>query len=157
MKIALIYNFAQHYRANIFTLMDKEMDIDFYFGDHYLNVKKMDYSLLTHNVIEVKNIHIGPFIWQTNTVHLVWKEYDTFIMLGEPKCISSWLVLILSRLLKKHFYFWTHGWYGREGWLKRKVKKIYFEQYNFSEEEYNKIECVNEIPLEESDEFLSFI
>ena len=40
---------------------------------------------------------------------------------------------------------------------KNKIKKIYFEQYNLSEEEYNKIECVNEIPLEESDEFLSFI
>ena len=40
---------------------------------------------------------------------------------------------------------------------KNKVKKIYFEQYNLSEEEFNKIECVNEIPLEESDEFLSFI
>ena len=40
---------------------------------------------------------------------------------------------------------------------KNKVKKIYFGQYNMTEEEYNKIECVNEIPLEESDEFLSFI
>ena len=40
---------------------------------------------------------------------------------------------------------------------KNKIKKIYFEQYNLSEEEFNKIECVNEIPLEESDEFLSFI
>jgi protein-tyrosine phosphatase len=38
-----------------------------------------------------------------------------------------------------------------------KVKKIFFEEYNLSEEEFNKIECVNEIPLEESDEFLSFI
>ena len=40
---------------------------------------------------------------------------------------------------------------------KNKVKKIYFEQFNLSEEELNKIECINEIPLEESDEFLSFI
>ena len=40
---------------------------------------------------------------------------------------------------------------------KNKVKKIYFEKFNLSEEEFNKIECVNEIPLEESDEFLSFI
>jgi hypothetical protein len=38
-----------------------------------------------------------------------------------------------------------------------RVKKIFFEEYNLSEEEFNKIECVNEIPLEESDEFLSFI
>ena len=40
---------------------------------------------------------------------------------------------------------------------KNKIKKIYFKQFNLSEEEYNKIECVDEIPLEESDEFLSFI
>lgn len=126
MKIALIYNFAQHYRTNIFTLMDKELDVDFYFGDHYQNVKKMDYSLLTHKVTEVKNVHIGPLVWQANTVRLVWGKYDTFIMLGEPKCISSWVILILSRLLGKRFIFWTHGWYGRENWIKKIVKKIYF-------------------------------
>ena len=126
MKTALIYNFAQHYRTNIFTLMDKEMDIDFYFGDHYLDVKKMDYSLLTHKVTEVKNVHIGPLVWQKDTVRLVWGEYDTFIVLGEPKCISSWVILILSRLFGKHFYFWSHGWYGREGWAKNLIKRLYF-------------------------------
>ena len=126
MKIALIYNFAQHYRTNIFMLMDRELDIDFYFGDHYLNVKKMDYSLLKHQVKEVKNMKFGPLVWQTNTVKLAWANYDTYIMLGEPMCISSWLVLIFSRILGKRFYFWTHGWYGREGWLKRIIKKAYF-------------------------------
>lgn len=54
MKLCLIYNFAQHYRTNIFTLMDQQMDIDFVFGEKYLNVKKMDYSLLKHKVTEVK-------------------------------------------------------------------------------------------------------
>ena len=126
MKIALIYNFAQHYRTNIFMLMDQEMDIDFYFGDHYLNVKKMDYSLLKHKVTEVKNIKLGPFVWQSNTIRLAWANYDTYIMLGEPMCLSSWFVLILSRILGKRFYFWTHGWYGREGWVKRLIKKVYF-------------------------------
>lgn len=130
MRVALIYNFAQHYRSNIFTLMDREMDIDFYFGDHYLNVKKMDYTLLKHKVTEVRNIHIGPLIWQTNTIHLVWSNYDAFIVLGEPMCISSWVILLLSRILGKRFYFWTHGWYGREGWIKRIIKKFYFELAN---------------------------
>jgi protein-tyrosine phosphatase len=40
---------------------------------------------------------------------------------------------------------------------KNKVKKYFFEEYKFREEELNKIVCVNEIPLEKSDEFLSFI
>ena len=29
-------------------------------------------------------------------------------------------------MLGKRFYFWTHGWYGREGWLKKIIKKVYF-------------------------------
>ena len=126
MRTALIYNFAQHYRTNIFTLMDNEMDIDFYFGDHYLNVKKMDYTLLKHKVTEVRNIHFGPLIWQKKTIQLAWSDYDAFIMLGEPKCISSWVILLLSRIFGKNFYFWTHGWYGYEGWIKRFIKRIYF-------------------------------
>lgn len=46
MKLCLIYNFAQHYRTSIFKLIDQEYDCDFFFGDSYLNVKKMDYSQL---------------------------------------------------------------------------------------------------------------
>ena len=53
MKLCLIYNFAQHYRSSIFRLIDQEYDCDYFFGDAYLNVKKMDYSLLKGNVTEV--------------------------------------------------------------------------------------------------------
>ena len=40
---------------------------------------------------------------------------------------------------------------------KNKVAKIFFQQYGLTEEQLNKIDCINEIPLEESDDFLSFI
>ena len=126
MKCCLIYNFAQHYRTNIFTLMDQNMDIDFYFGDKYLNVKKMDYSLLNHKVTEVRNKRLGPIGWQTGIVKLVLKNYDTYIMLGEPMVISTWLVLLLGRLMGKKIYFWTHGWYGKETFIKIIIKKIFF-------------------------------
>lgn len=126
MKIALIYNFAQHYRSNIFTLMDKEMNVDFYFGDHYLDVKKMDYSLLHHPVKEVKNIKIGPFYWQNGIPLLAFRSYDTFIVLGEPLCLSTWLLGLLCKLMGKKLFFWTHGWYGREHFVKRIIKKIFF-------------------------------
>lgn len=126
MKIALIYNYAQHYRTNIFTLLDQNWDIDFYFGDKYLDVKKMDYTLLRNRVTEVKNIYIGPFGWQTGIIRLALKKYNTFIMLGEPMVISSWITLILARLMGKKVYFWTHGWYGRETTFKRLIKKVFF-------------------------------
>lgn len=124
--VCLVYNFAQHYRANIFTLMDQQLDIDFYFGDHYLNVKKMDYNLLKHKVTEVKNLHFGPIMWQQNIAGLAFKPYKKYIMLGEPMCLSTWLLLIFGRLLGKEMYFWTHGWYGKETWIKKVIKKAFF-------------------------------
>lgn len=130
MKIALIYNFAQHYRTNIFQLMDRSMDIDFYFGDRYLNVKKMDYALLSHPVTELRNLQFGPIKWQQKVWKTLFKSYDVYIMLGEPKILSSWLMLLGARLMGKRVYFWTHGWYGRESRAKSWIKKLYFGTAN---------------------------
>ena len=48
-------------------------------------------------------------------------------MNGEPFDLTSWLVLFLSKLLpNKKVYLWSHGWYGREGFVKKLMKKVYF-------------------------------
>mgnify|MGYP001629099701 CR=1 FL=1 len=125
-NICLIYNYAQHYRASIFTLMDKELDCDFVFGDKYLDVKKMDYSLLRHKVKEVRNLRIGPFSYQCGVMNLAWQGYGKYIMLGEPMNLSTWGMLLLSKVLRKDVYLWSHGWYGREGVAKKIIKKIFF-------------------------------
>lgn len=113
-KLCLIYNLAQHYRAEIFQELDKAFDVDFYFGDKYLDVKKMDYSLLKGKVTEVHNGKIGPFLYQSKVLSLLWK-YDTFLMIGETHSATTWMFMFLSKLFsKKHIYFWCHGWYGKE-------------------------------------------
>lgn len=126
MKTCLIYNFAQHYRTNVFSVLDNNLDIDFVFGDKYLDVKKMDYTLLSHPVTEVHNIALGPVIWQQNTIRYAFKNYDVFILLGAYLCISSWIIAIIARLRGKKVYFWTHGWYGNEGFCKAVIKKLYY-------------------------------
>lgn len=126
MRLCLIYNYAQHYRTNIFTLLDQNLDIDFVFGDRYQNVKKMDYSLLSHKVTEVKNKHCGPIVWQRGVVKQLFGCYDKFIMLGEPMCLSTWVVLVLGRLMGKKVFFWTHGWYGKETLARAIIKKLFF-------------------------------
>lgn len=40
MKLCIIYNFAQHYRTNIFTLIDKTFNCGWVFGDAMSDVKK---------------------------------------------------------------------------------------------------------------------
>lgn len=123
-KICLIYNFAQHYRTEIFQRLDQNFDIDFYFGDKYLDVKKMDYSLLKGKVEEVHNGRIGPFLYQTKVLSLL-RKYDVFLMIGETHSITTWMFMFLSKFYpKKRVYFWCHGWYGKETKVESFMKHI---------------------------------
>lgn len=128
MKLCIIYNFAQHYRTNIFTLIDKEFDTDFVFGDSMGDVKKMDYSLLHGNVTEVKTKKFVGWSWQPNIIAYLFKKYDCYILLGDTRSISTWVFCLLARIYKpaKNIYFWTHGWYGKESRIEKLVKKIFF-------------------------------
>ena len=123
-KICLIYNFAQHYRAEIFQQLDQNFNIDFYFGDKYLDVKKMDYSLLKGKVEEVHNGKIGPFLYQTKVLSLI-RKYDIFLMIGETHSITTWIFMLLSKFFpRKRIYFWCHGWYGKETKVESFLKHI---------------------------------
>lgn len=127
MKTCLIYNFAQHYRSSIFILLDKELNIEFYFGNKMEDVKKMDYSLLSNFKKELENIKIFSVIyWQKGAISLFFKNYNNYLILGEYYCLSTWCLLLLSKFSSKKIYLWSHGWYGNEGFVKKLIKKIFF-------------------------------
>ena len=132
MELCIIYNYAQHYRSSIFELIDQEFDCDFIFGNSYLDVKKMDYSLLTGRVIEVPTIKIGPWSYRPGIQKLLWQKYDSYILLGETHVLSTWLFCIRARLFhpKKKIYFWSHGWYGKERFHERVLKRFFFHLPN---------------------------
>ncbi len=127
MKVCLLYNYAQHYRSNIFMVMDRELDISFYFGDKMSDVKKMDYSLLTGSVTELRNIKLGCFTWQKHSLRLAFQSFDAIIALGDPYFISTWCLLLLCRIKKIPTVLWTHGWYGRENKVKTIIKRLFFK------------------------------
>jgi len=126
-KVCLIYNFALHYRSAIFQLLDKDIKCDFYFGDSLGDLKKMDYTLLINFKKELKNVRlIKAIYWQKGAVNLFFKNYDTYIILGEYYCISTWILLFLCKFSKKKIFLWTHGWYGNESMIKRVIKKLFY-------------------------------
>ena len=121
-------NIGSHYRAAIYQLMDRELGCDFCFGDKWDDIKKMDYSLLSHKVIEVHNKkNGGGFYYQKGVLKLLKADYDTYIFIGETRCISTWLFCVVARLFypRKKVYFWTHGWYGKESKTEKFLKKIF--------------------------------
>ena len=126
-KTCLIYNYAQHYRKGIFELLDKELKIDFYFGDKMQDVKKLDYNNLKGFKKELNNISLFlNFYWQKGALGVFFNKYDKYIMLGEYYCVSTWLILFLSKFTSKKVMLWTHGWYGKETRLISLVKKLFF-------------------------------
>ncbi|MCI5907049.1 MAG: glycosyltransferase [Bacteroides thetaiotaomicron] len=132
-KICVIYNYAQHYRTNIFTLMDITFDCDWYFGDSMGDVKKMDYSLLKGRVTEVHNkALLGNWDYQIGVPSLIFhKEYDAYIVLSDTRSVSTWLFSILAKFFpEKNVYFWSHGWYGKESGVEKVIKKILYRLPN---------------------------
>lgn len=133
MKLCIIYNFAQHYRTGIFSLIDKEFDCDFLFGDSMSDVKKMDYTQLHGDVQETHTRRFfGGWYWQPKVISRLKGPYTHYILLGETRSLSTWLFCILGRLFfpSKKMYFWTHGWYGKESWAEERLKKIFYKLPN---------------------------
>ena len=127
-RICCVFNFGSHYRKSIYQLMDKELGCDFYLGDT-LNeqIKQMDYNSLIGYKKSLKNITLfGNFFWQKGIFNVLFKPYKHYIIDGEPYNLSNWAILFFARVLRKRVYTWTHGWYGREFWLKIQIKKLFF-------------------------------
>ena len=132
MKILQQDNFGSHYRAAIYQLMARELECDFCFGDKWDDIKKLDYSLLSRNVIEVRNIKIGSLFYYQKGILKLINKYDVFILIGDTRCISTWFFSIIARLFypQKQIYFWTHGWYGKETKFEKALKKIFLRLPN---------------------------
>lgn len=132
--LCLIYNFAPKYREGIFKLIDDEYNCHWYFGQNNTDIKGLDINIL-HNVSLLKTIRIPftPFYFQCGVVKLLWrKDYSTFFILGELYCLSTWMLLICNNVFRQHkaIYLWTHGWYGKESYVRRILKKLFFHFAN---------------------------
>jgi glycosyltransferase involved in cell wall biosynthesis len=130
-RICVIGNIGAHYRLPIYTAMNKEFACDFYFGDHMQTpIKAIEKSSLAGYKATLKNIFFYKFYWQRKSIGLLNKPYEYYILDGEPYCISSWVILLLSKLKKKKTIAWTHGWYGRENLMKRIIKRCFYSLFS---------------------------
>ena len=111
--------------------MCEDLSCDFYFGQPFgeiSKIKTLPVSFFTTHAELLNNVQI-PIVngyWQKGVLRLL-KKYDTYIMLGDIKCFSTWLFMILNALFfHKKICLWGHGWYGRESRSKKILKKLFF-------------------------------
>ena len=124
-KICFFNRSSIHYRKNIYLLLDREMGVDFYFGDSRPgNIAPFDSSLLSRPAQKLHNINIGPFYWQQGLLKLLVSKYTDFISPCDTHNLSVWIFMLLSRFFKKNVYMWTHGAYGNEGFIKKIMRML---------------------------------
>lgn len=128
-RLCCVFNFAPHYRKEVFMRMEKEFGAAFFFGNRLdILIKKLDYTHLSQHPEELgywKIFH--SFNWLKGSVKLAFKPFRYYLLTGEPYCLSSWCLMVLNWLQGKKTYLWTHGWYGDETNVKRCIKKLYFK------------------------------
>ncbi len=128
-EILIIYNFAQKYRTAIFKAIDKEWNCFWMFGKNETDIKGMDLSVLG-NAVEIRNKHVlGPIYSQEKTYkESISGRYESILMLGDPFNITTWKIMVRNRFTRhpKKIYLWSHGWYGREGFGKKLLKRLFF-------------------------------
>lgn len=124
-KIAIVYHYVALYRLPIFQeLMALDSDLSFTILSGVtseINIKKVDPSLSIKPISEgglrweiLKNYWLfrKKLLWQSDLVrHVLKSSSDTYIFLGSPYFVSTWVAAALARLKGKQVYFWMHGVY----------------------------------------------
>ena len=124
-KFCFFNQSSVHYRAVIYKEMDSQLSCDFYFGDSRPgNILPFDNERLSNYKGSFKNVYLGPLYWQRGALSLLTKPYKYLLTPGDTYCISTWVILFLSRFFRKKVFLWTHGAYGNEAWFKRQVVKL---------------------------------
>ena len=114
----MFFNDLAIYRRAIYMMLDEEYDCEWYIEDTDTKVKEFSAS-------DLKNVHrlhahkLGPFYIVDGLIRLLKQEFDIYLVRGATRNLSLFFFCIIKRLFypQKRIYFWTHGYYGKEGRL----------------------------------------
>lgn len=125
-KLCLIYNTAPHYRTAIFTAIDKKYDCVWWFGKTKNDIREMDVSKLKHTNYYKTYGNPSKVYWQGSMIRLLFRrDLKNYFILTETRSLSVWMMILLKSIFFHHkrIYGWSHGWYGREGRLRKSLDR----------------------------------
>ena len=134
-KILFITNFFPLYRKSIWEklLNNKKSDVIFYFDpiqNEGIQVEELFFSESNklNSFKEVKNFYFfGRVIWQSRIVReCLSASFNQAIFLGDMNIVSTWISLLICRLRNKKTVLWTHGFYGKENYIKRQLRILFY-------------------------------
>lgn len=149
-KIAMLFPYTPSYREAIYRLMDEDLNVDWYFcGNAKRNLKLLDYSSLKHCDLSMEEKQVfGSIVYYKGIKELNLQQYDVIICAGVIRSLSEWWLLqkMGNGMKNSKIYLWTHGWYGKESYIQKKIKKFFFRKVDgfFLYGNYAKAEMIKE-------------
>ena len=126
-RICLILNQAPLYRKGIFELIGEAFICEWFFISYPTDIKLMDLNCIRNvKFLTLRYIIANSIYWVSGMIScLSSNRHDIYFLTGDFRNLTLWLFLVLGKAFKrkKRFYLWTHGYYGRESYIKRKLKK----------------------------------
>lgn len=130
MKVCGIFNIAPLYRKAIYSLMDKQLGIDFLFGEHSAEgIATMRGEGLEGFRGYLSNIYHGSkLIWQRKALRLalLTRRYDCYVLTGNAGILSNWIIALVARCLGRKVVLWSHGLRGEEQGMTLRKNLWYF-------------------------------
>lgn len=138
-KVAIIDNYAPHYRLPLWSALSQSRNIEycfFAFSGEVEGIKTISHEEFIKNNIkykELKNILLkGILIWQKGVRKIVLENNFThYIFNGDMYCLTTWIGASIVRLSGCKVTFWGHGLYGNEGWLKKRIRVLFYKIPNY--------------------------
>lgn len=132
-KVLIVYHYIALYREAVFDVLIKDNDVDFYIAsdlesNNDIKLISETSPILGKKHIRLKNIWITKSVlWQRGLINqVVFGGYDGIIFLGDPYFLSTWVSLLLSRVLGIKSYVWTHGFLHRSHKTIELLKKNFY-------------------------------
>lgn len=131
-----IYNFTNipsHYRSLLWNKLLNSLEFEFHFlfgTNKNLKIKEIDFTepefvKQNHKLHKLENLWLkgSVLVWQSCVIKkCLNNKIDTAIFLGEFQVISTWVAMMICKIRGIQVVYWTHGIYGNESFLKKKIE-----------------------------------
>ena len=134
-KIIYFTNTFPIYRRELWLklLTSKKINFNIYFSKkmhqkiELASIENMCRKIKKRKLYFLKNFSINShIIFQSKIISvLMFKSYDTIILLGDMKILSNWIGILICKIRRKKIIFWTHGIYGNEKGIKKKIRLFF--------------------------------
>ena len=132
-KVILITNIFPHYRKSIWKLLldSSQYDLKIYYGLNNnigLFSPSINDTFSSENskkIIGVKNYWFLKkyLFWQGGLLKkVILSSFDCIILLGDIATLSTWILILISKIKNKKIILWSHGVYGNESLIVKHIR-----------------------------------